>query len=169
MSGEEEKPRQHFRNYSVHGKIFIPDPIEGGLKPDPKADPLFWEVDHIRPVDPLRTEAMSQEERREALKGSVFVDAVKRLTAVVEEADLTAMKRTQGLDLGYLDWIMRPTDAADARANLEEAFEGWVARHGLIQAQRIFKVQGMRLAAGYVMDRLTTRLGQVAKLLRFGF
>lgn len=71
--------------------------------------------------------------------------------------------------LGYLDWIMRPTDAADARANLEEAFEQWVVRHGETTARRIFKWQGFRLAAGYIFDRAVDRLGQFAKLLRFGY
>jgi hypothetical protein len=116
-----------------------------------------------------RTESSSQDDLNKAVEKMFAKEAANYLRVKILRATPAEVRRTQGLELGYLDWIMRPKDAADARANLEDAFEGWVARHGLAKAQQLYKVQGCRLAAGYVLDRITNRLSQVAKLLRFGF
>lgn len=72
-------------------------------------------------------------------------------------------------EVGYFDWIMRPDDALDARANLEDAYDGWVTRHGDRRADRIYRVQAFRMAAGYVLDRVVSRFGQIMKLVRVGF
>jgi len=106
------------------------------------------------------------------------IDAALRIQAELKQVLLWRLeaeflrsinKKPAYPEVGYFDWVMRPDDALDARANLEDAYDGWVARHGDRRANRIYRVQAFRLAAGYVLDRVSSRFGQIMKLVRFGF
>jgi hypothetical protein len=106
------------------------------------------------------------------------IDAALRIQAELKQAILWRLeteflrsinKKPAHPEVGYFDWVMRPDDALDARANLEDAYDGWVARHGDRRADRIYHLQAFRLAVGYVLDRVSSRFGQIMKLVRFGF
>lgn len=59
--------------------------------------------------------------------------------------------------------LMKPDEAKDAAANLEEYFPQWVAKYGSRRAARIFRFQTGRILIGYWWGRIMTQLERVAK------
>ncbi|WP_294292065.1 hypothetical protein [uncultured Sphingomonas sp.] len=62
-----------------------------------------------------------------------------------------------------LDLLMKPDEALDAAANLEDYHPMWVAKYGPKRAGRIFRIQMGRIIIGYWWGRLVTQVERVAK------
>lgn len=67
-----------------------------------------------------------------------------------------------------LDNCLPVAVSVDAVANLEEAYDSWVARYGEARARKLFRWQSRWIVAGYWVDWLLKRAGSVAALLRPG-
>ena len=62
-----------------------------------------------------------------------------------------------------LDLLMKPDEAKDAAANLEDYYPVWVAKHGARRASRIFRFQAGRILVGYWWGRIMTQVERVIK------
>lgn len=62
-----------------------------------------------------------------------------------------------------LDLLMKPDEAKDAAANLEDYYAVWVAKHGARRASRIFRFQASRILVGYWWGRIMTQVERVVK------
>lgn len=104
----------------------------------------------------------------------LMVDVAISGTVQQQEADLASSRDVEaqigGLPptAGFLDWIMMDK-AEDARLNLDNVFERWVARRGYRAASRLYLFSAVRIAVGHMIDRIVSRVGQVIGIKPIGF
>lgn len=136
-------------------------------------DTAGHELEHVVPARlPSEKEAaLLAEMKRDwvSLKkqhGSQYWMAYRLTLELIQARSVSMMDLTP--PVMFLDLVLKPEDALDVRANLDDLMIQWTARHGYRKAARIYKLQACRIACRTVFDSLISKVERVVKLVRLG-
>jgi hypothetical protein len=98
-----------------------------------------------------------------AILTSIAAEGASFAEVLVQAKRMTGDKPSAPPSTFLLDLLMKPDEAKDAAANLEDYFPAWVAKHGARRASRIFRFQAGRILVGYWWGRIMTQVERVVK------